>query len=105
MRFRVQLISAICFGLAGCSHSEDQRLFVPGPGYTCEVKISLPHEAKAGEWIDLKASRTSGPWVQVAKNDVEKGVRAISKEPPPVEENVQANLSWDIDPPGHAEMN
>jgi hypothetical protein len=91
--------------VASCSSSEDSRLFVPGPGYTCEVKILLPSEAKVGEWINLKASRTSGPWVQVAKSDVAKGVRAVPKAPPPVEENVQANLSWDIDPPGRAEFN
>ena len=105
MRFPLHLIAAACLGLASCSSSEDSRLFVPGPGYTCEVKILLPDEAKAGEWIDLKASRASGPWMQVAKSDVEKGVMAVSKEPPPVEENVQANLSWNIDPPGRAEFN
>jgi hypothetical protein len=59
----------------------------------------LPKEATAGEWVTLKASRTSGPWVRVKPSDVPDGTVAFPKCPPPFEDEVQANLQWLTDPP------
>jgi hypothetical protein len=95
-------LTMAALGLAGCSDELNSYPFVPGGGYSCTVKISLPKDATVQEWIPLKASRTSGPWIRVRRSDVKDEASAFPKQPPAFEDDVQANLSWFTDPPGAA---
>jgi hypothetical protein len=66
------------------------------------VTLSVPKEGVAGEWIPLKASLTNGPWMQVRRRDVANGAVAWPKQPPAVEQEVAALLTWSTQPPGAA---
>ncbi|MBZ5657719.1 MAG: hypothetical protein LAO56_20835 [Acidobacteriia bacterium] len=88
--------------LCSCSKKTDEMVFIPAESYACTVKIVVPAEATAGEWIPLKASRTSGPWRQVKRSEVSEGATFYLKSPPGVEDDVQANVHWQTDPPNVA---
>jgi hypothetical protein len=66
---------------------------------------SLPKEGVAGEWLELKAARTSGPWIQVPRNEVAEGAVAWPEQPPAFEQQVAANLTWLTEPAGIARFN
>jgi hypothetical protein len=89
-------------GLAGCSDESGSHPFVPAPGYSCSVTLSVPKEGFVGEWIPLKASLTNGPWIQVPRRDVPDGGIAWPEQPPSFQQEVAASLTWLTDPPGAA---
>ena len=91
--------------LCSCSKKTDEMVFIPAESYACTVRIAVPTEATAGEWIPLKASRTSGPWRQVKRSEVPEGTKFYLKSPPGVEDDVQANVNWQTDPPNAAQFN
>jgi hypothetical protein len=91
--------------VVGCSDELGSRPFVPAPGYSCVVTLSVPKEGVVGEWIPLKASQTNGPWMQVRRRDVADGAVAWPKQPPAMEQQVAASLTWFTQPPGVARFN
>lgn len=96
---------ALIIMMSSCSDELDRNLYVPADGYTCTVRISLPHEAKVGEWVLLRASRRSGPWRQIKRSELTDEPKAFAKRPPDFEDDVQANLHWSTDPPNVAQFN
>ena len=99
------LSAAESLGLLGCSDELGSHPFVPAKGYSCTVTISLPKEGVAGEWIELRATRTNGPWMQVDRKTVREGAVALPERPPGFEEQVAANLTWFTEPAGVAVFN
>jgi hypothetical protein len=83
----------------------DAWVYLPAPGSTPAVEISAPNLVRQGVWIDLKARRLNGSWRRVRRRDVVRGQNPAPVEPPPTEEDVQANLRWTVEPDGIAEFN
>ncbi len=107
MRIRGLLGVLLLAGLlAACRHPEDpkQTVFIPAEGYACGVQIHVPAEAFVGEWVPLKASRTSGPWRAVKRSAVPEGTAYFLRSLPPVEEDVEGNVNWLTDPPKAAQF-
>jgi len=99
MRSLPRWISAASLALAACG-PEAERVYVPAEGYTISVQISLPDEARVGEWIVLSAQRRSGPWKAVARDAVPPGFVPFERPPPEHEREVADNLRWMTDLPG-----
>lgn len=92
----------VLVAFVGCSDELGSHPYVPGPGYSCVVTLTLPKEGIAGEWIQVKASLTNGPWVQMRRRDVADGAVAWPDQPPAFEQEVAASLTWFTEPPGAA---
>jgi hypothetical protein len=86
--------------LAGCTPEQPDFVYVPAESYTISVRISMPGEARAGEWIPLSAERRSGPWKRVRRSDAPPGIVPFGKPPPEFEKEVAANLHWMTEPGG-----
>ena len=91
--------------VVGCFDELGSNPFVPAPGYSCVLKLSVPKEGVVGEWIPLKASLTNGPWMQVRRRDVAFGAVAWPEQPPAVEQEVASSLTWFTQPSGLARFN
>jgi hypothetical protein len=83
----------------------DDWVYLPAPGSTPAVEISVPNLVRQGAWIDLKARRLNGRWTRVRRRDVARGQLAAPVEPAPIEEDVQGNVSWIVESHGIAEFN
>jgi hypothetical protein len=83
----------------------DDWVYLPAPGSTPTVEISVPNLARQGVWIELNARRRNGRWTRVRRRDVARGQSAAPVEPPAIEEGVQANVRWIVEPGGIAEFN
>ena len=91
-----------------CRNVSDHT-YVPGPGFTQTLTVSAAIAAngslKVCEWLELKATRRTGPWV---KGEKPKGSRPgcrWRRPPAAVEEDVQSNVTWHVEPTGSAEFN
>lgn len=73
---------------------------MPADDYVISVQISLPAEARAGEWTRLSAQRRSGPWKRIRRDEAPAGFVPFVKPPPELESEVADNLFWMTDPPG-----
>jgi hypothetical protein len=83
----------------------DDWVYIPAPGSTQAVEISVPNLVRQGTWIDLKARRRNGSWIRVRRRAVVRGQLAEPVEPTAIEEEVQGNVSWIVEPHGVAEFN
>lgn len=102
----LRLLALLCIiGLVGCSDELGSHPFVPVPGYSCVLTLSVPKEGFVGEWIPLKASLTNGPWIQVRRRDVPESGIAWPEQPPSFQQEVAASLTFVTDPPGAARFN
>jgi hypothetical protein len=72
--------------------------YVPAEGFASIVTISAPATARVGEWIQLSATRRSGPWNLVKQEEIRRLEIGFFK-PLIFEPEVAGNLSWSIDPP------
>jgi hypothetical protein len=95
---------AFCGVFAACEGGSAGFVpYVPGPGFTQELEISLElpetGEVAAGEWVDLSASRRSGPWVL---RDTLATERPLCERISPAtdEFEVSEKVSWRVEPPG-----
>lgn len=86
-------------GLYGCSQ-EPEFVYVPAEDYVIAVEISLPAEARAGEWVTLSAQRRTGPWKRVPRADAPAGFVPFERPPPQFEAEVADNLHWITEPAG-----
>lgn len=84
-------------GLHACSQ-EPEFVYVPAEDYVIAVEISLPAEARAGEWVTLSAQRRAGPWKRVPRADAPAGVVPFKRPPPQFEAEVADNLHWITEP-------
>lgn len=87
-------------GLASCTPPEPEFVYVPADNYVISVEISIPGEARVGEWVPLSAQRRSGPWKRVRRSEAPAGVVPFGKPPPEFESEVAANLDWLTEPGG-----
>lgn len=87
-------------GLQACTPEQPEFVYVPAESYTISVEISVPGEARVGEWVPLSAQRRSGPWKRVRPSDAPAGFVPFGKPPPGFESEVAANLHWMTEPAG-----
>jgi hypothetical protein len=86
--------------LTACTPQEPEFVYVPAENYQISVHISVPGEARAGEWIPLSAERRSGPWKRVRRGDAPPGLVPFGAPPAEYEKEVAANLHWITEPAG-----
>jgi hypothetical protein len=87
--------------LVACSQDpEPGYVYVPAEGYVISVEITVPGEARVGEWLQLSAQRRSGPWKRVKRAQAPAGFVPFEKPPPELEREVADNLHWMTDPAG-----
>jgi hypothetical protein len=67
-RLSVALLMLLLFACSqettskGEAVARPEFVYVPAGNYKISVEIAVPREAVVGEWITLRATRTSGPW-------------------------------------------
>ena len=86
----------------GESVARPEFVYVPAGNYKISVEITVPREAVVGEWITLKATRTSGPWKLAKSEELAPGTTWFIKPPPEYEREVADNLRWLTEPPNAA---
>lgn len=95
---RAWLLAAAGAALQACSGPEPEFVYVPAEGYVTQVEISLPAEARAGDWVGLSAQRRSGPWRRAKREEAPPGFVPFAAPPPEFEPEVAANLFWMTEP-------
>jgi hypothetical protein len=102
----LMLLLFACSQEPSASKGEDvtrpEFVYVPAENYKISVDIAVPREAVAGEWITLRATRTSGPWKLIKASELAPGTTWFIKPPPEHEREVADNLRWLTEPPGAA---
>ncbi len=85
-------------------HPEKHKdmVWIPTDKNQVRVEIKVPLKGIVGKPIPLKANRHSGNWKKVNIWDVPLGFNYLTDDPGNIEEGVEANLSWEVNPPGHA---
>lgn len=95
--------------LAVSCERESGHVYVPGPGFTQKLTISATftknREVAVGEWLELLATRKTGPWLKVEKSKARQADCYWLRPPPEIEENAQSNVRWHVDPKGSAAFN
>jgi hypothetical protein len=79
-------------------------MYVPAEGFASRVTATVQPTGRVGEWIVLNATRRSGPWNPVRREEVRPDEISMF-QPRIFEREVAANLSWAVDPPGTATFN
>jgi hypothetical protein len=80
-----------------------EYVFMPAPEFRQTVTIQASTTtALVNQPVTLYATRATGPWVKVRFVDVPLGTCWWKTAPPSPEDEVAANLSWDVSPPGIA---
>lgn len=103
MKSTLALLCAVT--LAGCDPVYIP--YVPGPGFTqiIEVSADLPDsgDVAAGEWVSIRATRRSGPWVLADSTTEDPPCERIS--PITDESEAGSKVQWLVEPPGRASFN
>jgi hypothetical protein len=82
----------------------DEWVYVPAPGSTPTLEISLPAKVRQGDWFELKARRNNGRrWSRVRRRDLTAEQVGAHEVPPAIEDDVQAMLAWTVHPDGTSE--
>jgi len=89
--------------LVACSCGRDE-MWEPDASFAVEVGIELSEQGKVGVPVVLSAWRRSGPWRRVRSGSAGGTIR-LRKRPPAIEHDVQANLSWIVEPSSGARFN
>jgi len=85
-----------------CScQSEPRYTYIPGQGFTQTLMVSpaLPknRDLRVGEWLELKATRTTGPWQRVKKSEDHAPGCRWTEPPPDIENEMQSSVRWHVD--------
>ena len=102
------LILLFSFLLIGCSQKAPAHVYVPSADFQESLTISIiaPVEGiKTNEWISLKATRKAGPWIKVEKSKLSNNDCWMINPPTEIEEDVQSNVKWNVEPTGYAAFN
>ena len=95
--------------VTACGSPPPGVVWVPGDGFAAAVSVSVDlagdRTVRVGEELILHATRTSGPWRQVAADSLEQGACWLVRPPADVEREVQASVRWVVEPEGHATFN
>ena len=103
MRLPILAAPLLALAIAACDSGGGYIPYVPGPGFTqlLEVSLELPDSApvKVGEWVTMHATRESGPWVlQDSTMTEEPRCEEIS---PIIEEwEAAGKVEWRVEPEG-----
>ena len=88
----------------GARNARTGYMYVPAEGFASTVTVSARPTARAGEWVVLHATRRSGPWNPVRREEIRPDELSMF-EPLIFEREVAGNLAWSVDPPGSATFN
>lgn len=106
---RLQLWLGASLLATACGPPAPDVVWVPGDGFSAAVSISVDLAGyctvRVGEELVLHATRTSGPWRQVAADSLEQGACWLVRPPTDVEQEVQASVRWVVEPEGHGTFN
>jgi hypothetical protein len=103
MRLPILAAPLLALAIAACDSGGGYIPYVPGPGFTqlLEISLELPDSApvKVGEWVTMHATRESGPWVlQDSTMTEEPRCEEIS---PIIEEwEAAGKVEWRVEPEG-----
>ena len=102
--FIVPLSAALAFA-SGCEQRSPMVYVLEGPQ---DVKLTASASAssvKAGETVVLHVQRrATGKWKQIPRDQLTQGQCWLYTPPPEVEEEVAANVEWDVYPDGAVEF-
>ncbi len=106
---KLGLVTILLLSFTISCESESNYIYVPGPGFTQSITVSASvpenRNLKVGEWLELKATRMTGPWRRVKKSEDHEPGCWWTRPPPEVEEDVQSSVRWNVDPKGRAKFN
>ena len=110
MRYVILLVTTtILMVLVVSCQRESTHIYVPGPQFTETLTISaaIPkdRDLKVGKWLELNATRSTGPWMKVHKSKKSNYKCWWLRPPLEVEKNVQSNVRWHVEPNGGAVFN
>jgi hypothetical protein len=95
-----------------CSCSRErylQDVYIQGENFKASLEISIQNpgqnEITVDNWVKLKAVRKTGPWIKVKKSELKEDTCWLVNPPPEIEENVQSNVKWNIEPKGYSTFN
>ena len=101
-------ILLVCFLTISCG-SEPPYVYVPAEGFKQSLTVSAltPQDraVRVGEWVALKATRMTGPWKRIKRSLKEPGDCWWVRPPKAIEEEVQGNVTWHVEPSGNAVFN
>ena len=80
-------------------------MYIRGRGFKVSVEIFAPEYVQSGEWVPLRASRRSGPWVVVPRWRALFSFHRARRKPPCFEPEIGLNVHWQTDPPLAAQFN
>ena len=106
---RLLAATIVLMCLAVSCESEPKYIYVPGPGFAQKLTVAAGTgrngDLRVGEWLDLKATRTTGPWIRVERPKGNQPDCWWRRPPPRIEEDVQSNVTWHVEPSGYAVFN
>ncbi len=94
--------------MVGCGQREPAYVYVPSSNYEESLTASVVDSGKeimTNEWVSLKATRKTGPWVKMEKLKLKQDDHWLTDPPSSIEENVQANVKWNVEPKEYATFN
>ena len=99
--------AAAIVALTSCRRLPDE-VYVPADAFRSRIEATTPQgrsaTVRAGEWLTLSVSRTSGPWVRVRRAALAPGACWLAPAPPDHEAQVADNVTWTAAPNGAAEF-
>ena len=94
---------------ASCSENVPAHVVIPGESFSQSIVASSDQgdtaHVRVNEWLTLRAIRTSGPWIHVARSDLRDDTCWLTRPPPDPEPAVADNLRWIVEPEGKAVFN
>ena len=95
--------------MSACESPPPEWVWVPAADFEATLHVELGDEPgqpfQVDQWIRLHASRSTGPWVRVKYNELPADARWLTRPPEEREENVEANVRWQVEPGGHHTFN
>ena len=99
--------AAAIVALTSCRRLPDE-VYVPADAFRSRIEATTPQgrsaTVRAGEWLTLSVSRTSGPWVRVRRTALAPESCWLAPAPPDHEAQVADNVRWTAAPNGAAEF-
>ncbi len=99
---------AAMVAVTSCRRLPDE-VYVPADVFRSRIVATTSQgrsaTVRAGDWLTLSVSRTSGPWVRVRRAALDPGSCWLAPAPPDHEEQVADNVTWTAAPNGAAEFN
>jgi hypothetical protein len=105
----VLLLAFAALSATACQPPPPEVVWVPAPDFEAALSARFgegtPEKHSPGDWIVLHADRSTGPWVQIAYNDLPADASWTVQPPPAIEEGVESSVRWIVEPEGSCRFN